>query len=534
MVNWNDENQNDEEAIFSDLDPLWSVVVLEGVTTWPPKCRKELLTLLCDPAEQNLALDNLVGFASRDGNEEAMWNDDELRKKLVELLEEEPGALHCLRKLTKKRRDIAAEVWDVCGRQTMTLATKHGQCCGEALKLLAVLARCPDIRLSMRQLGVMGIFDAAKEHAENTGLDNFDLDILVESRSLLKAAEHLDPKKMGPTTFSFQGNEPQKKTSSPLARGFFFSMAAADGSNSKKDLFGLHDCLGKLQNLQGPFAKLNGVLGYVVNYDKKKQRYVFEKLVTSFDDARAKVLVKKVNIAMVAPNEDPLKDRTIGELQALIDAAPRKARISLPPLEFRHRYGDARSLIIRKDAFALVGKCPREVPSTIFDGFGLNAIVDGPLTLGRIDVHGTVHLTCHRAAFSRLRVDGPFASDALTLSSTHHQTDDDKEDDKADFALDDCFVEGGDNGLVLEVPAVLRNCTILGAKKIGVLAKCDVSLNTCIIQFCTLDGLSALQHVENNDSHIQEGPSTTHVPDPPEPPKSMKDAKFSFCPPDLL
>jgi len=547
MVNWRESEEPSEEVAKA-----WDGILEESVGgAWPPKTaavRENLVRFARGeegPTERRLAIGTLYSIATAsEANEEAVWADDQAKGVLLGAVLDDTvddaslmEALLCLRALSKKHRPISAEVWAVAGQAVLSRATRHGCCC-EALKLLVVLSRCPDCRLQMFSDGAVAAFDAALKDPEKAELDFFDVENVKEARTLLRNAHNLvetrgdeffkngDKRAVG-FDLATHDDDDKSKSSFKIARGFFrFSETTKQTKKKpaeKPPPFGLHERLARLRGLASK-PELNGLVGYVVNFDGKAQRYVFEKRVASFDDKKPRLFVKRENLEMVLLSKDVLSKKTVAALQTLVDAAPRRARIALPPLCFRS--DDPEVLSIRdKDALALVGSARPAAhgkPSTVLE-CAVDALVDGPLTLGRVEVRGSVGLASTRGgcAVEKVFVDSPYGVDSLSLTT-----------ERGDVALDACFVEGGDNGIVLDCSSthdcVLRGCTVLGSQDTGIVAKSGpVVLEDCTVQFCVKGAVSGEVTERGDANKVQTEPEDpSKYPQPPPPPKSMDEAKF--------
>ena len=212
-----------------------------------------------------------------------------------------------------------------------------------------------------------------------------------------------------------------------------------------------------------------------------------------------------------------------------------------------------RNLIIhKKEAIALLGslkRAPNDRPSTVFGNFAVDIKSSGTVSLGRLEVRETLTVACQRAHIEDVVVDAPFfKNDAFCLLSTRppdflddkdqgveEQKNGTNDDDAFDFIVENCFVEGGENGIAVSAPrTLLRRCSVLGAAKYGIIAKVPLVVEATALRFCTLGAYQGDLSEEGDANDMQTGPCNPDVPEPPPPAASMAEAKVSFFDTDCL
>ena len=273
-------------------------------------------------------------------------------------------------------------------------------------------------------------------------------------------------------------------------------------------------------------AALNGSYGVVLRCEAG--RFALRKELTLAGDS-TNVSVKASNLR-VAPAHD------LVSLQALVDAAPNGARVTLPRGTIAAGGADEVAedgapppTLELKTAIALTGMGNR-TGGTIF-GFSvcLDPELEGEeLELSNFHINGGTldvsPMDLQRLRLTRVSVTAPPGAtkpavllDEIGLCSPGEEAALEGMRGKAPrVLLEECWTRGGKVGVMVNVVGcTLRGCRLQGARTFGVHANATFALEGCTIGQCRAGGISARKEVEElrvngcNENRVQRDPNDT-------------------------
>ena len=232
-------------------------------------------------------------------------------------------------------------------------------------------------------------------------------------------------------------------------------------------------------------AALNGSFGVVLRLDGGSGRLVVRKEVAPPGEAPT-VTVKPANLRPAPPLDGPA-------VQALVDAAPAGARVTLPRGTIAAPAAAASStaapIALRLPRALTLAGVGSKTGGTVLSGFsvvvgeevdggGLRELVGFHVSGGAVDVSpmelsrvrlSDVSVTAPAGTMAAVYID-EIGTQLLGAASAER------------VVLDGCWVRGGVNGVVVNaVGCTLRHCRAQGAAQYGVHANASVALEACTV-----------------------------------------------------
>ena len=241
-------------------------------------------------------------------------------------------------------------------------------------------------------------------------------------------------------------------------------------------------------------AALNGSFGVVLRLDGGSGRLVVRKEVAPPGEAPT-VTVKPANLRPAPPLDGPA-------VQALVDAAPAGARVTLPRGTISAPAAAASStaapIALRLPRALTLAGVGSKTGGTVLSGFSVvvGEEVDGGGLLELVGFHvsgGAVDVS--PMELSRVRLsDVSVTAPAGTMGAVYIDEIGTQLLGAAAerVVLDGCWVRGGVNGVVVNaVGCTLRHCRAQGAAQYGVHANASVALEACTVGGCGKAGVLA-------------------------------------------
>ena len=274
-------------------------------------------------------------------------------------------------------------------------------------------------------------------------------------------------------------------------------------------------------------ASLNGSYGVVLRCEAG--RFALRKELTLAGDS-ANVSVKASNLR-VAPAHD------LASVQALVDAAPNGARITLPRGMIAAGGADDEAAedgappptLELKTAITLTGMGSRTGGTVLGFSVCLGPEVEGEeVELSNFHINGgTLDISpmdLQRLRLTRVSVTAPAGTtkpavllDEIGLCSPGETAALEGMCSKAPrVLLEECWTRGGSVGVMVNVMGcTLRGCRLQGARTFGVHANATFAIEGCTIGQCRTGGISARKEVEQlrvngcNENRVQRDPNDT-------------------------
>ena len=241
-------------------------------------------------------------------------------------------------------------------------------------------------------------------------------------------------------------------------------------------------------------AALNGSFGVVLRLDGGSGRLVVRKEVAPPGEAPT-VTVKPANLRPAPPLDGPA-------VQALVDAAPAGARVTLPrgTISAPAASSTAAPIALRLPRALTLAGVGSKTGGTVLSGFSVvvGEEVDGGGLLELVGFHvsgGAVDVSpmeLSRVRLSDVSVTAPAGTMAAVYIDEIGSQLLGRAEEEERVVLDGCWVRGGVNGVVVNaVGCTLRHCRAQGAAQYGVHANASVALEACTVGGCGKAGVLA-------------------------------------------
>ncbi|KAL1504111.1 hypothetical protein AB1Y20_010521 [Prymnesium parvum] len=235
--------------------------------------------------------------------------------------------------------------------------------------------------------------------------------------------------------------------------------------------------------------ELNERHGVVLRYDRSCGRFVVRREVALAGES-LNVTVKAANMRGAPP------PASLAEVQAIVETAPRGARVTLPRGEVAAGASAAEAgggaVLELKSAITLAGMGSRSGGTVLNFGVAVGEDVVGELVeLAGLHVVGAVEVSPRdvaRVKLTKIAITAPLDAPALILDEISTIVPPDSEA-SGRVLLDECWVRGGRKGVEINVVGcVLRHCRIQGAANYGIHANANFSIEGCTIGDCGKSG----------------------------------------------
>jgi hypothetical protein len=248
---------------------------------------------------------------------------------------------------------------------------------------------------------------------------------------------------------------------------------------------------------------LNGRSAHVIGYDSEVDRLQVELELSNKGEDHS-VRAKEANLL-----ELPAMPRTAAALQELVDLATDDCRVSIPAGKFLA--SDGCSELVIKSAITLTGQ--GKTQSTLH--FPVSVSPDAAGTLLRLARFGVVN--------ARVKVCGKKIKSArlheLSIKQRSQQEDalildsiGPSNSDPDSMLVENCDVQGGSDGVMIDTYVRLLNCSITGAAARGIFANSDFVIENCTVQGCGSYGMKTRAGCERRGRNsIQAGPWDQHM-----------------------